>query len=179
MSNPLPQFVSSLSKYYRVQDHYDLIASISHDTPESVLRNRFDRDLYATAKQRYLIVQDRSVIRDKLVDFIHDENGFTERVKMVMYFLFMFRDARYRHFICEIVGKRGGKWDTSIFAGKRSEYFENVGGRKAFTNLRQFLFQTGILNEHTLVVHIPDLSRWPDAWRSRGIGIFDEPSVQS
>jgi hypothetical protein len=147
MSNPLPQFVSSLSKYYRVQDHYDLIASITHDTPESVLRNRFDRDLYATAKQRYLIVENESVMRDKLVDFIHDEGGFTERVKMVMYFLFMFGDARHRQFIYEVVRKGRGKWDTSVFQDKRSEYFENVGGRKAFTYLRQFLFQTGILYE--------------------------------
>jgi hypothetical protein len=31
------------------------------------------------------------VIHDKLVDFIHEEGVFTERVEMVMYFLFMFR----------------------------------------------------------------------------------------
>jgi len=143
----LPQFVSSLSKYYRVEDHYALIASISRDTPESVVRAQFDRDLYATAKQRYLAVKNKIVIKDKLVDLVHDEGGFTERVKMVLYFLFMFRDARYRKFICEEVGKDGGTWRTSIFRDKHSDYFAHVGGRKAFTNLRQFLFQTGIVHD--------------------------------
>lgn len=160
MPDRLPHFVSSLSKYIRVEKYYDLVASIAHDTPESALRKRFDVDLYATAKQRYLIVADGRVIRDKLVDFVHDEGSFTERVKMVMYFLLMFRDARYREFICKEVGKRDGKWDTSVFRDTNSEHFPNAGGHKAFTNLRQFLFQTGILDEHSLAVKIPDLSGW-------------------
>jgi hypothetical protein len=159
----LPQFIASLSKYYRVEDHYSLIALIVHDIPESDLRSQVDHDLYATAKARYLTVINGIVLRDKLVDLVHNENGFTERVKMVMYFLFMFRDPRYRQFICEELGKEGGKWDTSIFRNT-NEYFKNAGGRKAFTNLRQFLFQTQILDEHSLVVNMPPLSTWfPDA----------------
>jgi hypothetical protein len=151
MPDQLPQFVSSLSKYIRVEKYYELLTEISHDTPESTFRAGFDPNLYATAKQRYLIVADGKVIRDKLVDFVHDEGSFTERVKMVMYFLFMFRDARYREFICKEVAKRDGKWDTSIFRDTHSEHFPNAGGHKAFTNLRQFLFQTGILDEHSLL----------------------------
>ncbi len=92
MANPLPNYRASLSKYYRAKDHYPLIASIENDLPEEVLRNRFDENLYATGKQRYLIVRNGIVIRDRLVDFVHDEGGFTDRVKMVMYFLFMFRE---------------------------------------------------------------------------------------
>ena len=92
MPNPLPQFEASLSKYFRVEDHCGLPASISNDTPESELRVKFDTDLYVTARARYLIVKDKIVIRDKLIDLIHEEGGFTERMKMVMYFLFMFRD---------------------------------------------------------------------------------------
>src|SRR5262249_16614984 len=123
MPDQLPQLVSSLSKYIRAEKYYDLLASISHDTPESVLRNRFDADLYATAKQRYLIVTNGIVVRDKLVDFVHDQGSFNERVKMVMYFVFMFRDARYREFICQEVGKLDGKWDTSIFRGTSAKHF--------------------------------------------------------
>jgi hypothetical protein len=126
MPDQLPQFISSLSKYIRVEKYYDLVASISHDTPESVLRNRFDADLYATAKQRYLIVINGTVVRDKLVDFVHDEGTFTERVKMVMYFLFIFRDARYRDFICKEVGKRDGKWDTSVFRETNAKHFASL-----------------------------------------------------
>ena len=146
MPDPLPQFEASLSKYFRVEDHCALLASISNDIPESELRARFDTDLYVTARARYLIVKDRIVIRDRLIDLIHEEGGFTERVKMVMYFLFMFRDPRYRKFICEILGRNHGKWDTSIFSNTRSEFFARAGGRKAFTNLRQFLCQTGIID---------------------------------
>src|ERR1039458_7440754 len=108
MPEALPQFEASLSKYFRVEDHFDLVASISHDTPESELRARFDTDLYVTARARYLIVKDKIVFRDKLIDLIHEEGGFTERVKMVMYFLFMFRDPRYGEFICQAVGGKHG-----------------------------------------------------------------------
>src|SRR5947209_15787861 len=123
MPDPLPQFEASLSKYFRVEDHCALLASIANDTPESELRSRFDTDLFVTARARYLIVRDKIIIRDRLIDLIHEEGGFTERVKMVMYFLFMFRDPRYRNFICEIVGRNHGKWDTSIFSNTQSEFF--------------------------------------------------------
>jgi hypothetical protein len=122
MPEALPQFEASLSKYFRVEDHFALVASISHDTPEAELRDRFDIDLYVTAKARYLIVKDKVVVRDKLIDLIHEEGGFTERVKMVMYFLFMFRDPRYREFICKILGTNHGKWDTSIFSDAQAEF---------------------------------------------------------
>jgi hypothetical protein len=104
-----------------VEDHFDLVSSISHDTAEAELRDRFDIDLYVTGKARYLTVKDKVVVRDRLIDFIHEEGGFTERVKMVMYFLSMFRDPRYREFICKTLGRNHGKWDTSIFSSDRSE----------------------------------------------------------
>jgi hypothetical protein len=100
-------------------------------------------NFYATARARYLIVEEGIVRRDRLVNLIHDEGAFSERVKMAMYFLFMFRDPRYREFICNVVGRKNGKWDTKVFSESRSGFFEHAGGRKAFTNLRQFLSQTG------------------------------------
>jgi hypothetical protein len=127
-----------LSKYYRAEVCYPLIASILHDTPESELRDHFGENLYATGRKRYLTVKNRIVIEDKLVDLVHEEDGFTERVKMVMYFLFMFLDARYRQFICERVGTKEGKWQTEIFRDTKSEYFKKAGGCKAFTNVGQF-----------------------------------------
>jgi len=160
MANPLPNYRASLSKYYRAKDHHPLIASIENDLPEEVLRKRFDENLYATGKQRYLIVRNGIVIRDRLVDFVHDEGDFTDRVKMVMYFVFMFRDPRYRDFISKVVGKQEGKWETAVFRDRSSQYFERAGGHKAFTNLRQFLFQTGILDERTLQVRMPELATW-------------------
>ena len=164
MPDKLPKFVSSLSKYIRVEKYYALLTAILHDTPEREFRASFEQDLYATARQRYLIVENGNVLRDKLVDFVHDEGGFTEPVKMVMYFVFMLRDARYREFICRKVGIQDGKWDTSIFRDTHSEHFLNAGGHKAFTNLRQFLFQTGILDEQSLRAHIPRLDeRFPAA----------------
>jgi hypothetical protein len=144
LAGPLPQFVGSLSKYIRAERYYDLLSSITHDIPEHQLRAKFDPNLYATAKARYLIVEGGVVRRDRLVDLIHDEVVFNERVKMVMYFLFMFRDRRYREFICNVVGQKNGKWDTKVFSDAHSDFFEHAGGRKAFTNLRQFLSQTGI-----------------------------------
>jgi hypothetical protein len=70
MASPLPNFVSSLSKYYRAEAHYPLLAAVVNDTPEPMFRAKFDPDLYATGKQRYLTVHKGVVIRDKLVDLV-------------------------------------------------------------------------------------------------------------
>lgn len=108
LANPLPQYVGSLSKYIRAEKYYELLSSITHDIPESHLRAKSDPNLFATAKAPYLLVEKGMVRRDELVHLIHDEGAFSERVKMVMYFLFMFRDRRYREFICNVVGQRKG-----------------------------------------------------------------------
>jgi hypothetical protein len=158
--DPLPNFVSSLSKYFRVEHHYPLLADIRHDTPESEIRKKFGNILFQTAQGRYLITKNGVVVRDKLIDLIHEEGKLTERVKFVMYFLFMFRDKRYRDFLCNIVGRKDGKWDTDVFRKHHTSYFRHAGGHKAFTNLRQFLFQAGVLRETDLTVYMPDLSGW-------------------
>jgi len=57
LASPLPQYVGSLSKYIRAEKYYDLLSSITHDIPESQLRAKFDPNLYATAKARYLLIE--------------------------------------------------------------------------------------------------------------------------
>jgi hypothetical protein len=161
VSNPLPHFVSSLSKYQTVEDHYNILASIEHDTPETEIRGRFGDALFTTAKPRYLITKNGMVIRDKLIDLVHEEGELSSKIKMVMYFLFMFRDPRYRDFICKIVGRTSGVWNTSVFRDRgRASYFPGTGGHKAFTNLRQFLFQIGVLDEKTFAARFPELKKW-------------------
>ena len=160
--NPLPDFVSSLSKYHTVSDHFKILKSIEHDVPVSALMQKFHRDLVATARQRYLLVDSSNrVVRDKLVDLAQLDVEFTDRMRMVMYFLFMFRDRRYRNFICGAVGDERGKWNTSIFSSSNAgvREFEGEGGRKAFTNLRRFLIHAGILDEG-YGVHFPELATW-------------------
>jgi hypothetical protein len=161
-TNPLPDFVSSLSKYHTVKAHFEILLAIDHDMPVEELIGPLDEDLVATARQRYLLMENKNiVIRDRLVDLAHTERDFTERMRMLMYFLFMFRDRRYRDFICHIVGKDRGKWDTTVFpsATAGEAEFAREGGRKAFTNLRRFLIHTGILNEE-YKVHFPELALW-------------------
>lgn len=161
-ADPLPSCVSSLSKYHTVNDHFSILLSVEHDVPISVLMDQFNRDLVATARQRYLLVDKNDrVIRDKLVDLAQVEREFTDRMRMVMYFLFMFRDRRYRRFICDSVGDQRGKWDTSIFGSLTAgtSEFENEGGRKAFTNLRRFLIHVGLLDEQHRV-RFPELASW-------------------
>jgi hypothetical protein len=158
--DPLPNFISSLSKYFRAEDHYKILAHIHNDMPESEVRRKFGDTLFQTAQGRYLTVKNGFVVRDKLVDLVHEEGRITQRVRMVMYFLFMFRDKRYRTFLCEVVGKNGGRWDTSVFRKHRTSYFPYAGGHKAFTNLRQFLFQIGVLRESDFTVQMPELQGW-------------------
>lgn len=160
MTDSLPDVFTSLSKYHTIEAHHEILSSVHSDVLESVLRKSHPNPhLFGTAK-RYLLVKNGMVIRDRLIDFIHDEGSFTPQVKMVMYFLFMFRDARYRKFLSEIVADEHGRWDTSIFRSRHTSYFPGAGGHKAFTNLRQLLFRTGILDENTLKVDMGDVQDW-------------------
>jgi len=104
MPELLPEYIASLSKYIAAQSHYELLAYIGHDVSSTEIRAKFGDELYATAKARYLTVEGNIVKRDRLIDLVHDEGAFTELIKVVMYFLFMFRDPRYREFICKVVG---------------------------------------------------------------------------
>lgn len=92
-ASPLPDSRSSLTKFIWLKTHYDLLKSINNDTTIEELRTSFDPNVVATARKRYLIEEDGLVRRDKLVDLIHEEGIFTLRVKMIMYFLSLFRDA--------------------------------------------------------------------------------------
>lgn len=177
-ADPLPNFVSSLSKYFRAEDHYRILAYLDHDTPESEIRKKFGNILFQTAQGRYLTTKNGLVIRDRLVDLVHEEGKLTDRVRLVMYFLFMFRDRRYRTFLCEVVGKNRGRWDTSVFRRHQTAYFRHAGGHKAFTNLRQFLFQIGVLREDDLTVHIPELQDWFPAAAEVAAGSLKDDSAR-
>lgn len=176
MPSHLPDYVSSLSKYHTLEGHYGILAQIHHDIPEAELRRQTDNsDLFVTAKQRYLTIRNGMVIRDRLIDLILEEGSLTERVRMIMYFLFLFRDSRYRDFICNEVGAKNGKWDTTVFEATHTSYFAEAGGHKAFTNLRRFLFHVGVLKEKPLAVHFPPLQTWfPAAVEIAASSISDE-----
>jgi len=179
-TDPLPNFVSSLSKYFRAEEHFKILLTLNHDRSESQIRRKFGDVLFQTAQGRYLTTRNGVVIRDRLVDLVHEEGKLSERVKLVMYFLFMFRDKRYRDFLCNEVGRGSGKWDTEIFGRHKTKYFDHAGGHKAFTNLRQFLFQMGILRESDLTVQIPKLEGWfPAAVEVASQSITDDAARKS
>src|SRR5215831_5389787 len=131
MSDLLPDVFTSLSKYHTIEDHYRLIASIHSDTSESELRARSTNPHHVATARRYLLIRNGIVIRDRLIDFIQSEGNFSAAVKMVMYFLFIFRDARCRSFVCDAVAGKTGKWDTDIFKAHHTSFFPRAGGHKA------------------------------------------------
>jgi hypothetical protein len=177
----LPDSRSSLTKYIWLKAHYELLKSIENDTTVERLKADFDHDIVATARKRYLTEEAGVVRRDKLIDLIQEEGAFTLRVKMVMYFLFLFRDPRYRSFICEKVAGTDGRWDASIFHSETGSSFSSVGGIKAFTNLRQLLVQADLLDEGTFTVKVfPALSSWlPDAIEIAAAHIEDAVAQQA
>ncbi len=160
MSDPLPDVFTSLSKYHTIESHYEILSSIESDTTESAIRKRHKNPhLFGTAR-RYLLVRNKTVVRDRLVDFVHTEGELSNRLKMVLYFLFMFRDARYRSFIIDVVADNRGKWNRSVFDAKHTSYFPGSGGHKAFTNLRQLFFRIGVLAEDTRTIDMGDIADW-------------------
>jgi hypothetical protein len=164
-SSVLPDSRSSLTKYIWLEDHYKLLKHIKNDTTVHKLKERFAENVVATACKRYLAVDGARVRRDKLIDLVHEEGAFTTRVKMVMYFVFLFRDPRYRAFICEKVATKDGRWDATGLKAETGSFFDGSGGTKAFTNLRQLLVQAALLQDLTFrIKQFPDLSLWfPDA----------------
>jgi len=179
--NPLPDSRSSLTKYIWLKAHYDLLKSIKNDTTVQRLKAQFDEAVVATARKRYLTEQAGFVRRDKLVDLIQEERSFTVRVKMVMYFLFLFRDPRYRRFICEKVAGNDGRWDAAIFHSETGGSFSGVGGIKAFTNLRQLLVQAELLDDDSFAIRpFPALKLWfPDAIEIAASHINDPVAQQA
>jgi hypothetical protein len=161
----LPDSRSSLTKYIWLEDHYKLLRHIKNDTTVHKLKEKFPDEIVATAVKRYLTVSGAAVRRDKLIDLIQEEGSFTTRVKMVMYFVFLFRDPRYRSFICERIAIRDGLWDASAFRANSGPFFEGSGTTKAFTNLRQLLVQADLLHDRSFGTKpFPALSLWfPDA----------------
>lgn len=156
----LPDIFTSLSKYHTIRDHYEILKSITSDGAESDLTARKENpDVFATAR-RYLLVRNGIVVRDRLIDFIHSEGEFSENVKRVMYFLFMFRDARCRDVICNHVAAENGKWRAEVFRATHTSFFRGAGGHKAFTNLRRLLFDAGVLVESTLAINMGDVGAW-------------------
>jgi len=161
LPDPLPSFIASLSKYYRVEDHYKLIASIKYDAPESLIQAPFDRDLYVTDGARYLVIKNGIVIRDKLVNLVHEENHFSERVKMVMYFLFMFRDPRYRRFICEKTrAKKRAMGHCDLRTISIQTPILNVRAEEGIHKSSAIPVPNPIIDERTLQPHIPPLATW-------------------
>jgi hypothetical protein len=159
-ASPFPDSPSSLSKYIPLEDHYKLLRSIKNDTTLDSLKATFQDHLVVTARKRYFTEVGGVVRRDKLIDLIQEEGKFTDRVKMVMYFLFMFRDSRYRDFICKDVAGKDGRWDIGAFKTARQDMFPQAGGRKAFTNLRQLLVGANLLTSTFAVKPFPALDLW-------------------
>jgi hypothetical protein len=142
-----------------------VLRSIEADVPFDEL-NTPESQVIITARQRYLLEDDGIVRRDKLIDLIWDEDTFTPRVKMVMYFLFLFRDQRYRDFICTRVADSSGVWNGAVFQSQSTAFFKKAGGRKAFTNLRRMLVHLDLLTDEPkyAVRAFPPLEDWlPDA----------------
>ncbi len=167
-SSPLPSSDSSLTKYITLQEHYESLRTIESDTSIETLRVRFGADTFATARKRYLLEHDGLILRDRLIVLLQQEGSFTNRVKMVMYFLFMLRESRYRNFICNEVADSNGVWHIDAFASTTATV-PDVGGRKAFTNLRRMLVHAGLLADDSAYT----VSAFPrlDMWFSEGVEI--------
>ena len=69
-STVLPDSKSSLTKYIELEAHYKLLKHIKTDTTVDKLKERFDKDVVATACKRYLTVEGKLVRRDKLIDLV-------------------------------------------------------------------------------------------------------------
>lgn len=179
-TSPFPDSSSSLSKYIPLEDHYKLLRSIKNDTTLDSLKTAFQDHLVVTARKRYFTEVGGTVRRDKLVDLIQEEGKFTNRVKMVMYFLFMFRDSRYRNYICNDVAGENGRWIPDAFVTDRTDMFPQAGGRKAFTNLRQLLVSANLLTSTFAVKPFPALDVWfEDAVEIAGTHISDPVAKQA
>jgi hypothetical protein len=149
-----------LSKYITLESHFALLQSIHNDVPYTELIPSNDEGVLTTGRKRYFVERDGIVIRDKLIDLVHAEGRLTDQIRMVMYFVFLLRDERYRDFICTRVARENGEWSEDALHGPGSPVFTGAGGQKAFTNLRQLLVHTNLLTPKFNLRKFPDIETW-------------------
>lgn len=161
--SPLPESHGSITKFMHLEDHFELLRRIQFDTPVKELqRLGFNSGIVTTCVKRYLLLHNGTAVKDRLIALIQEDGELSLRVKMAMYFLFMLRDSRCRSFVCNQLQSGSGLW-TDASLQLRNANLPEFGGPsapKAYTNLRTFLVQIGLIDANFRLLKFPDLSEW-------------------
>lgn len=113
------------------------------------------RDAPGLVRKRFLLVDPAGTIDyDRFLSLVREEGVTSARVRKVMYFVWAFRDERFRRFICEVVANSAGKWRIPELLNKSNSLFfrrwfpsPSTTPAKARSNLQFFLVETGIFDQ--------------------------------
>jgi hypothetical protein len=126
-------------------------------------------DIPGVLRKRFLLVGQDQVEDDLFLSVANAEGLGSLRVRKIMYFLWMYRSAPHRRFVCEIVADRNGHWRTNNLTRKANfSFFQNFYSEstaiKARSNFEYFLTEVGIYRPLDNSVHLELDDGWlPDA----------------
>lgn len=112
----------------------------THNTAPGLIRKRF-----------ILVDDDDTIIYDRFLQLVSEHGIKAPIVRKTMYFVWAYRDERFRNFICERVADRRGKWRTTQLLNKNNaiffeKWFVPKSAQKARSNIEFFLVGAGIFD---------------------------------
>ena len=150
------------------------LLAITPDMPYGDLlqigRQRTHKDAPGLLRQRFLLIDDsEKVVYDHFLSLVSSEGITSPRVRKIMYFVWAFRDERFRRFILERIADPTGKWRVGELTNKANidfftTWFKQSTATKIRSNIEFFFVETGILDRHAGVIHLELDDGWlPEA----------------
>lgn len=153
----------SLTKEFPLHDVDRTISLIRVDMAYDQFRELAGRtthiDISAIVANRFLLVNNGIIIRDRFLWFVQNEGITQPRIRKMMYFTWAFRDQRVRRFILERVCDSSGLWrPRQLRLKSNSDFFEEFFSvnttPKVRSNIEFFFVESGILDKDPNGVHL-------------------------
>jgi hypothetical protein len=137
--------------------------------------SRTHRDIPGIVIQRFLLVRQGVIQRDRFLSLVDSERLGTRRMRKVMYGTWVLRDERVRRFILEVIADPSGRWRVGEVVRKsNADFFRRFLSASTVTkvrsNIEYFLTETGIYNPRNRTVNL----ELDDNWLSDAVAIAAE-----
>jgi hypothetical protein len=116
-------------------------------------------DIPAIVANRFLLIENDIIIRDRFLSFVQNEGITQPRIRKIMYFTWAFRDQRIRRYILERVCDTNGLWrPRQLRLKSNSSFFEEFLSVKTTpkvrSNIEFFFVESGIFDNEADEVHL-------------------------
>jgi len=142
---------------------------MSYDSLRSLAKQKTHVDIPALLSNRFLLVREGVIVRDRFLSFVESEGVEQPRIRKVMYMAWALREPRLRRFVLEKICDSDGRWRPREVTRKSNanffeEYFQDKTTPKVRSNIERFFIEAGLFNPATNQVQLSLADGWlPDA----------------